>query len=272
MRWYALLGVVGSVGLTSIAQAEHSACRHWKTAGDNTCILWKDGICQTLAPNPKKTICNIWHNGSCQNWVVNPQHWTCKSWQGGTCVNFVPNPNRQFCDTWKDGNCMNWVDNPKHEVCYYWSDGHCVDTLAANGQNCMQWSEGWQPWYDPDPQDVGASTSSDAQQTSVSVGQHWRALAAGIHETIFQNRVSVGTSGVKASRDEAEAEATEECLVRGFSECHVVSSFSVGCGYITTGTNGSEAGWGSGPSAQEALNSCEARGLSCDTPVGGCVN
>ncbi len=103
--------------------------------------------------------------------------------------------------------------------------------------------------------------------------EYWGAMAAGIDDGFFtQARTAIGWA-IRASESEAEQAALDGCRQGGVSSCEVVSTFNTGCGYITTGTNSNgQVGWGAGASSSRAYNNCQNRGLSCKTPIGGCLD
>ena len=59
---------------------------------------------------------------------------------------------------------------------------------------------------------------------------------------------------------------------QGVSSCKIVDLYNEGCGYATTGNNGSGGyGWGAAATAERAIALCTSQGLTCQKPIGGCV-
>lgn len=101
----------------------------------------------------------------------------------------------------------------------------------------------------------------------------WGAMAAGIDGTGTNNTGHVGV-GWALGVDEAAAQKTAvaQCQNQGILSCKIVDLYNEGCGYITTGNNGSGGyGWGTGATAARALAVCSSQGLACQKPIGGCV-
>jgi hypothetical protein len=96
--------------------------------------------------------------------------------------------------------------------------------------------------------------------------EYFGATAAGISGS----KVGVGYSTNYPTQAAADDKAIQECQARS-NNCSVVYRFWNGaCGYITTAvSNGTCYGYASTPS--EALNECQSRGCTCQTPVGGCT-
>jgi hypothetical protein len=84
--------------------------------------------------------------------------------------------------------------------------------------------------------------------------------------------VASGVAWNYSSPDLAANGAISQCQGYGGQNCTVVGTFSNGgCGYVTTGSNASGVRWGVGPTAQDALNQCQAGGYTCNQPAGGCT-
>jgi hypothetical protein len=64
----------------------------------------------------------------------------------------------------------------------------------------------------------------------------------------------------------------QACQAQGGEGCKAIGAWNSGCLYITTGTNASRAGWGSGGDVDTALKKCRAYGFTCKPPIGGCVD
>ena len=90
--------------------------------------------------------------------------------------------------------------------------------------------------------------------------------------------VSVGTARNFDTPSGAEQKALQECSETSHGgECTVTMHFSNGgCGYMVSGTAGSESGhvcWGQGSTPSIATQQCNSRGCDCtDTPIGGCAD
>lgn len=96
---------------------------------------------------------------------------------------------------------------------------------------------------------------------------NYGASAAGING----DQVGVGYANNYPSQEEADAEALQQCEQRT-ANCRIVGRFwNGGCGYITT-TASSGTCYGYGASAAIARQECEARGCTCQTPIGGCTS
>ncbi len=101
----------------------------------------------------------------------------------------------------------------------------------------------------------------------------WGAIAAGI------DPAPAGSTGHAAvgwalgdSVEAAKHTALDQCKRQGVANCQIVDVYDHGCGYITTGNNGSGGyGWGTAATAKRAVELCASQGLSCQKPIGGCV-
>jgi Domain of unknown function (DUF4189) len=100
-------------------------------------------------------------------------------------------------------------------------------------------------------------------------GQKWGAIAGGLD-------LKKGDAYTVVIRDlnskkEAERVAMKECRRLLASGCKLAGAFKK-CGWGTTGTNPEtgKIGLGLGTTAEEALKNCEAEGLTCKPPSGGC--
>jgi hypothetical protein len=99
----------------------------------------------------------------------------------------------------------------------------------------------------------------------------WGAMAAGIDPAGTDGHVGVGWA-IADSQTAAQTSALAQCRKQGISSCQIVTIYNEGCGYITTGNNGSGAyGWGSGATADRAVATCSSQGFACQKPIGGCV-
>ncbi|HTV36219.1 MAG TPA: DUF4189 domain-containing protein [Xanthobacteraceae bacterium] len=94
---------------------------------------------------------------------------------------------------------------------------------------------------------------------------NYGATAAGIDG----GQVGVGYANNYPNQSEADAVAIRQCEERS-SNCRVVGRFwNGGCGYITTAASRGTC-YGYGRTPEIARSECEARGCTCQTPVGGC--
>jgi hypothetical protein len=122
-----------------------------------------------------------------------------------------------------------------------------------------------------------AIPANPAQQASLPPAPppppQWGAIAAGIDtaQTGGTGHVAVGWA-LGDSVDAARLTALDQCKRQGVANCQIVDVYDHGCGYITTGNNGSGGyGWGTAATAQRAVELCASQGLSCQKPIGGCV-
>lgn len=101
----------------------------------------------------------------------------------------------------------------------------------------------------------------------------WNSVAAGSWNDSNGNaHVSVGYAR-SIQRDRAVRNALDQCRSGGGQGCVTVGAFDFGCYYVTTGKNERSVAWGTGATAQAALNQCSKNGrFRCSTPIGGCVD
>jgi hypothetical protein len=105
----------------------------------------------------------------------------------------------------------------------------------------------------------------------------WIAVAAGFDPS--GQRVSVGYSGHKRSRPDAEEAAIRECErnapnVRCRSNPSSLLAVSTGCLYIVPGNRaGGGVRWGRGGTREAAVDECRRGGFTCPSNklIGGCV-
>ncbi len=130
----------------------------------------------------------------------------------------------------------------------------------------------------PAPQ-APAQPAKPAQQASLPPAPapapppQWGALAAGIDSAPAggTGRAGVGWA-IDEDPDKAQKIAMAQCRAQGVSSCKIVDLYNEGCGYATTGNNGSGGyGWGAAATAERAVALCTSQGLSCQKPIGGCV-
>lgn len=117
---------------------------------------------------------------------------------------------------------------------------------------------------------LGPGTSGPG--TPPGQGETWIAVAAG-----FDGRggnVSVGYSGHRGSRNEAEDSALSVCNGYGRGvRCRNPFAVATGCLYIVPGSRRGGVTWGRGATRDLALRECRKNGHNCDSGrvVGGCV-
>jgi hypothetical protein len=101
----------------------------------------------------------------------------------------------------------------------------------------------------------------------------WAAIAAGIDSAPVGGTGHAGVGwAIGDSEGAAQRAALEQCARQGVSSCKIVDLYNEGCGYITTGNNGSGGyGWGTAATADRAVALCTSQGLVCQKPIGGCV-
>lgn len=115
------------------------------------------------------------------------------------------------------------------------------------------------------------TSSSTAARPVAAPKQLWCAIAAGIEQSFNTQQVSVGVGNNLGTKQLAEGEALANCSEGGFIGCEVKHSWNRGCGYVTTGSNGSQVGWAMGASVEELDQECMASGLACKQPIGCCA-
>jgi hypothetical protein len=101
----------------------------------------------------------------------------------------------------------------------------------------------------------------------------WGAIAAGI-DSAPEGGTGHAGAGWAIGDDEGTAQkaALAQCRAQGVANCKIVDLYNEGCGYITTGNNGSGGyGWGTASTADRAVALCTSQGLACQKPIGGCV-
>lgn len=135
-------------------------------------------------------------------------------------------------------------------------------------QRCAGWADAYARLLERNGRTPDPSAAGDQDQRKPT---RWGALAAGIEEG-RPDGVGIGSAVRYATPQDAERDALRACRQR-VSTCQIVSRFSHGCGYITWGRNSQgQVGWGSGGTPDAARASCALRGLTCYTPIGGCVD
>ena len=101
----------------------------------------------------------------------------------------------------------------------------------------------------------------------------WAAMAAGIDGADAGGTGHVGVGwAMDSDGTAAQKTALAQCQKQGVHSCKIVDIYNEGCGYITTGNNGIGGyGWGTGATAERAVQVCASQGLACQKPIGGCV-
>jgi hypothetical protein len=102
----------------------------------------------------------------------------------------------------------------------------------------------------------------------------WGAIAAGIDTAPEGGTGHAGVGWAIGDNEEAAQKAAlAQCRAQGVAGCKIVDLYNEGCGYITTGNNGSGGyGWGTAATPERAVALCTSQGLACQKPIGGCVH
>jgi len=152
--------------------------------------------------------------------------------------------------------------------------GECrIDCVATAGNT---------PATQPPPAQPVAPKPTPPQQASLPAQPpapppppppQWAAIAAGIDSAPVGGTGHAGVGwAIADSEDAAQRAALEQCSRQGVSSCKIVDLYNEGCGYITTGNNGSGGyGWGTAATVERAVALCTSQGLVCQKPIGGCV-
>jgi hypothetical protein len=120
----------------------------------------------------------------------------------------------------------------------------------------------------PPPSFGGSGSSAGSNFTSTL---RWGALAAAMWRRNGVVQVAVGSAIKYRTKAEAESAALRQCRGAGGSGCKVASTWSNGCGYITTGRNSGGAGWVARATYNQTMRDCRARGYNCKPAIGGCL-
>lgn len=99
----------------------------------------------------------------------------------------------------------------------------------------------------------------------------WAAVAAGLWRDGNGTAHAATGFAVRSTESDANSAAVESCQNIG-QNCSAIRSWSSGCGYITTGNTQGRVRWGSGATAQSAIDQCQDGGYSCKQPIGGCID
>ncbi|HUS98568.1 MAG TPA: DUF4189 domain-containing protein [Hyphomicrobiaceae bacterium] len=105
-----------------------------------------------------------------------------------------------------------------------------------------------------------------------SSSRRWGAFSVALWKRRGIAQVSIGSALKFASKAEAQNAALRQCRDAGGRSCKIVTTWSVGCGYITTGRNSRGAGWVARTTRAKTTRDCRARGYRCKPPIGGCVD
>lgn len=99
----------------------------------------------------------------------------------------------------------------------------------------------------------------------------WGAVAAALWKRQGVVQVAVGSAVRYNSKSEAVSAAIRQCRNAGGPNCKVATTWSTGCGYITTGRNRRGAGWVARASYAETMRDCRNKGYRCKKAIGGCL-
>ncbi|MCB1512148.1 MAG: DUF4189 domain-containing protein [Hyphomicrobiaceae bacterium] len=115
-------------------------------------------------------------------------------------------------------------------------------------------------------------SSSAPPPPSTNSPLKWGAVAAALWKRRGAVQVAVGSAVRYNSKEEAVSAAIRQCRnAGGGRHCKVATTWSRGCGYITTGRNRRGAGWVARPSYAETMRDCRNKGYRCKKAIGGCV-
>jgi len=116
---------------------------------------------------------------------------------------------------------------------------------------------------------ANAQAQANNSLSQDSSGGNWGAIAVALTHT----RVRASSGLNYHSEDEARRAVLAHCRKQGVPGCKVVGTFT-SCGYVSVGKSERRrrVGWGTGATADAALEQCRSRGISCDKPIGGCNN
>jgi len=118
------------------------------------------------------------------------------------------------------------------------------------------------------------ATSQQASLPPAPPPPQWGAIAAGIDTAPEGGTGHAGVGWAIGDNEEAAQKAAlAQCRAQGVAGCKIVDLYNEGCGYITTGNNGSGGyGWGTAATPERAVALCTSQGLACQKPIGGCVH
>lgn len=102
--------------------------------------------------------------------------------------------------------------------------------------------------------------------------RRWGAVAAALWKRRGVVQVAVGSAIKYNSESEARYAALRQCRNAGGPNCSVKSTWSRGCGYITTGRNRRGAGWIARATYAKTMQDCRNQGYRCKRAIGGCVD
>lgn len=124
------------------------------------------------------------------------------------------------------------------------------------------------------PPQSAPPTPSYGNQTSPSrpSRRRWGALAAGLWKRNGIAQVAVGSAIKFRTKQAAINAALRQCRSANGRNCKIASTWSRGCGYITTGRNSKGAGWVARASLRKTMRDCRAKNYRCKPAIGGCVN
>jgi hypothetical protein len=102
--------------------------------------------------------------------------------------------------------------------------------------------------------------------------RRWGALAAALWRRNGVVQVAIGSAVKFDTERAARRAALRQCRGAGGRGCKVASTWSKGCGYITTGRHGDGAGWVARATYSQTMRDCRRKGYRCKKAIGGCVD
>jgi Domain of unknown function (DUF4189) len=100
----------------------------------------------------------------------------------------------------------------------------------------------------------------------------WGALAAALWRRNGVVQVAVGSAIKYRSESQARQAALSQCRGAGGRGCKIASTWSKGCGFITTGRHSDGAGWVARATYAKTMRDCRGKGYRCKRAIGGCVD
>lgn len=98
-------------------------------------------------------------------------------------------------------------------------------------------------------------------------GRGWGAIAVSLQN----GGVSSGFALRRATPEDAVADAINACSGTGRPGCYAPIAAFKGCGYVSISLEGqSYSAWGTSGTRQGAIAQCQAQGVACGAPIGGC--
>jgi hypothetical protein len=102
--------------------------------------------------------------------------------------------------------------------------------------------------------------------------RRWGALAAALWRRDGVVQVAVGSAIKFKSKSAARIAALRQCRGAGGRGCKIATTWSKGCGYITTGRHDKGAGWVARATYSTTMRECRNKGYRCKKAIGGCVD